>query len=273
MVDALALLSLYVEWGVDTALDEAPHDRFAESPPPTRRPDTPTTAPVNPSASAPATPRARIAAQSAAPTTESQIAAAETLAASCATVEALTEALRTFDGCALRQTATNTLLPRGPVGAAVMIIGEAPEAEEDRSGIALAGPTGDITKRMFQTIGLGIEDLAYAPVVPWRPPGGRPPSEVEVRICLPFVRRAMALLAPRRVVLLGATPARYILDTTTAMARLRGRWQPVPEAPGSTAIRALVIRHPAQFSASSAARREGWNDLLMLRADLDKETP
>jgi len=283
MAEALALLSLYLDWGVDTLLDETPHDRFTAPPESARH--TPPAAHHPEDRRTPSRPEPRHAPQrvqsgtqpdrsaTAAPDTAARIAAAQTLAASCTTLDALSDALSAFDGCALRQTATNTLLPRGPHNAPVMVIGETPEAEEDRSGQVMAGPAGEIGRRMFQTIGLGLEDIAYAPVVPWRPPGGRPPSDIELRICLPFLSRTIALLAPRRIVLLGSTPTRLLLGDTTQIARLRGRWQSLSHGPGQPAIPALVMRHPAQFAASSAARRDGWSDLLMLRAELDKEMP
>ncbi|GBQ70248.1 bacteriophage-type DNA polymerase [Ameyamaea chiangmaiensis NBRC 103196] len=262
MADALALLSLYLDWGVDTALDDQPHDRLQAA-------EVHAAPPVVPDATSPLPPQARTpkaASLRPTPTTDSLAGDALRRAAGCATIEALGAALRDFDGCALRQTATHTLAPTGAHGAPVMVVGEAPEAEEDRTGQLLDGPIGALTRRMFQTIGL--EAFSYAPVVPWRPPGGRPPSDIELRLCLPFLRRAIVLLAPRRLVVMGALPARVLLDDTPA--RLRGRWHAL-DAGGDTPVQALVMRHPGQFAASPAARRESWQDLLRLRAELDKE--
>jgi uracil-DNA glycosylase len=263
MQDAFALLSLCLEWGVDVALDEEPKDRFAVLPAVQQAPVAHSVArsAPRPAPSAPPAPAD---------------GGARTIAAACADLDALDGAIRNFDGCALRTTATHTLLAqratdhwRATAGR-VVIVSEVPEADEDRSGEVMAGPSGTLLARMLGSIALTREDVVVAPVLPWRPPGGRPASEAELQSCLPFVLRAITLLAPRRLVLMGNTPARLLLGTEAPMARLRGRWHSFAVEGLASAVPAMAMRHPAQLAASPVARRESWDDLLMLREDIDR---
>jgi uracil-DNA glycosylase family 4 len=110
-----------------------------------------------------------------------------------------------------------------------------------------------------------------APLIPWRPPGDRPPNSTELAICLPFVQRLIALLGPRRVVLLGALPARALLPQTASRRRSRGAWidAPVPGLPQS--IPTLPTFSPAELMRSPKDRRAAWADLRLLRRTLDAD--
>ena len=185
-MDALALLRLQTEWGADEALEEAPIDRLRSTgpPPALKRPlvvRAPAPEPPGPSAEA---------AQS---------------------LEALRAAIAGFAGCALRNTASNLVFADGNPAAGLLIVGEAPSAAEDRSGRAFDGPAGNYLERMLASIGLGREHALLTPLIPWRPPGGRPPNAGEITACLPFLHRLILLTAPRRMVLLGALPQRALL--------------------------------------------------------------
>jgi uracil-DNA glycosylase len=100
-----------------------------------------------------------------------------------------------FDGCVLRGTASHTILPEGDPGAGLVLVGEPPSADDDRSGMAFAGPAGEYLDRMLAAINLSRTQLMLTPLIPWRPPGDRPPSPTELAICLPFLHRLIALAA------------------------------------------------------------------------------
>ena len=158
-------------------------------------------------------------------------------AAAAATLDDLRAAIAAFDGCALRDTASHLVFAEGDPSADLLLIGEPPGADEDRGGTPFAGLGGAYLDRMLASIGLERSRLMLAPLIPWRPPGDRPPSPTELAICLPFLHRLIALLGPRRIVLFGALPARALLPQTASRRRPRGAWidAPIPGVPQSIA--------------------------------------
>ena len=195
---------------------------------------------------------------------------ARLLAARADTLAALEAAIAGFDGCALKRTATNTVIADGNPAAPVMIIGEAPGADEDRIGRPFVGRAGQLLDRMLAAIGLDREGVLITNVIYWRPPGNRTPTTDEIAACVPFVLRHIALVRPKVLVLAGGTAARALLPPGPGITRLRGRWfdlavpgldQPVPTLP---------MFHPSFLLRAPERKREAWRDLLALRARLDE---
>ncbi|MFQ3622879.1 MAG: uracil-DNA glycosylase [Acetobacteraceae bacterium] len=203
------------------------------------------------------------------------VADAERIAAAAATLAELREAFAAFEGCGLRDTATNFVFADGDASAPVMLVGEGPGAEEDREGLPFVGPSGRLLDRMLASIGLARGDggVYITNVLPWRPPGNRNPTDSEVALCLPFLRRHIVLAQPRLLVLLGGVPARSLLGTREGITRLRGRWRTL-ELPGLPApLPVLPTLHPAYLLRNPGAKREAWIDLLSLRRRLDAVAP
>ena len=181
-------------------------------------------------------------------------------------IDELREALLKFDGCALRQTAMNLVFADGNPLSSIMLIGEAPGADEDRQGKPFVGVSGQLLDNMLGSIGLDRTHVYISNVIFWRPPGNRSPTDAEIAACLPFVERHIALIKPKILVLLGGVAAKTILRTKDGITRLRGRWVDY-RLPGSNAedtIPCLPIYHPAYLLRQPAAKRQAWNDLLLL---------
>lgn len=194
---------------------------------------------------------------------------ADALAAEADSLEALLEAMRGFSGSPLRDTATNLVFADGIPGAPVMIIGEAPGADEDRLGKPFVGVSGRLMDRMMASIGLSrTSNLYVTNILPYRPPGNRTPSDSEVALFLPFVRRHIVLAAPRLVILCGGVAAKGLLQTREGITRLRGRWQQVIVEKDQI-IEALPSLHPAYLLRNPIAKREAWQDLLTLRRRIE----
>ncbi|MGC9269466.1 uracil-DNA glycosylase [Acidiphilium sp.] len=183
------------------------------------------------------------------------------------TLAALRAALERFDHCALKRTATQLVFADGSETARIMLVGEAPGAEEDRAGLPFVGPAGQLLDRMLASIGLDRSAVRIVNVVPWRPPGNRAPSDTEIAQCLPFLHRHIALVRPQRLLLLGAIAVRALVGGKEGITRVRGTWKTI-EIPGlDTPVRALPTYHPAYLLRQPAAKRAAWSDLLTLRQD------
>jgi uracil-DNA glycosylase len=257
---ALALLRWYVEMGADAAIGEAPQNRLLPHPEPVR-PATPSSPAARPAAAPPAA-----FVDSAAEGAQS----ARELAAGAATIAELAARVAAFDGCSLKLTATNTVFADGNPAAPVMIIGEAPGAEEDRTGRPFVGRAGQLLDRMLAAIGLDRGGVLITNVIYWRPPGNRTPTATEIATCLPFVLRHVALVRPKVLVLAGGTAAGALLPQGQGITRLRGRWFDLAVPGLDRPVPTLAMFHPSFLLRAPERKREAWHDLLALRARLDQ---
>ncbi len=232
-LDPLAALRLQAEWGADEAIGTAPLDRFA--PAPGVKPLLPPAAVVMP----PSMPQAE-------------------------TLDELHAALAAFDGCPLRATSTHTVRPDGNPQAGLVLIGEAPGSDDDRSGRAFSGEAGKLLDRVMRSIGLDRSAMLLTTVVPWRPPGNRKLSEGEIQACLPFLFRLLALTRPRHAILLGAIPARVLTGSSDPVRKLRGRWLDVKVPKTDLAVQSLAMPPIDQWLRGAAARQEVWRNLIQL---------
>lgn len=184
------------------------------------------------------------------------------------TVEALREELLCFEGCALKHTAMNLVFSDGNPQAKVMLIGEAPGEDEDRQGKPFVGVSGKLLDRMLGSIGLDRTSVYISNILFWRPPGNRSPTDAEIAACLPFAERHIALVKPQYLILLGGVAAKSLLRTKEGITRLRGRWTEYTPHIGrddTPAIHCLPIYHPAYLLRQPGAKRQAWNDLLLLK--------
>jgi uracil-DNA glycosylase family 4 len=259
---AAEALRWWIEAGVDIALDETPHDRFAESAA-LPAPKAVASAPAMVAAAARTSPAALVA-----PPDEAARSAGEA-ARAARTLDELRAALEAFQGCSLKATATQLVFADGAPEASIMLVGEAPGADEDRNGRPFVGRAGKLLDRMLASIGLDRTKVYIANVVPWRPPGNRTPTLQETTICLPFMMRQIALVNPRWLVCLGASATQTLLGTKEGITRARGVWREYANEDGR-AIPALPMFHPAYLLRQPSAKRWAWADLRKLRHAIDE---
>ena len=200
--------------------------------------------------------------------TSEGIATARELAAAATTLDELKDAIARFEGLSLKATATNLVFADGNPGARLMLIGEAPGAEEDRRGLPFVGASGQLLDRMLAAIGHDRTNCYITNIVNWRPPGNRKPSPAEMTLCLPFIERHIALINPALIVLLGDTAAKTLTNRTEGITRLRGKWFTWPKPDGAGTIPVLPTFHPAFLLRSPSQKREAWMDLLTAKKKL-----
>ena len=275
-----ALLDWYVLAGVDQAMDDAPRDRYREAAAATAAPAAVAREPVPEDVAPSSTPQPALAApQEPAPPPAPLLSpgdatwSAHEIAAACNSLDQLVAAVRAFDGCALKRTATNTVIGDGNPAARLMIVGEAPGAEEDRQGLPFVGPAGRLLDRMLASIGLDRSAVYITNMLPWRPPGNRSPTAEELAICQPFLERQIELIAPRILVLVGGIAAKALLGRREGITRLRGQRFPFSTPRLEGTIEATATFHPAYLLRTPSAKREVWRDLLAIEDKMkDGET-
>jgi uracil-DNA glycosylase family 4 len=246
-MDGLDLLRLQIEWGADEALEETPVDRLRAAPVATA--PQPRATPVGVTTTPAGTPVER----------------AIRAAALADSLGALKAAIAVFEGDPLRDMATNMVFATGDPDAGLLLIGGAPGADEDRSGTPFAGREGALLDQMLRAVGLKRETMLLAPLIPWRPPGGRVPNPGELQLYRPFLARLIALAAPSRIVLFGTLAASTVLGPVQ-----RGRtvgW--VEMTVEGRAMPVLAMPAMGDLLKTPARRKDAWAGMRLLRRALD----
>jgi DNA polymerase len=265
-MDVLAALQLQVEWGADEALDDQSIDRTAPSALP--RTDAAAASGTPPPPPAPPAP----ACAGPAPARPGIVSRAQRAADEAATIDDLRQALANFTDCPLAATATNLVFADGNPDAGLVFIGEAPGAEEDLAGRPFVGQSGKLLDRMLASIDLRRErDFLITNLIPWRPPGNRPPTDTELATCLPFLLRHLQLLKPRLIVTLGGLSTRMLTGKEEGIRRQRGRFQEISLSTVTGKLQLLPMYHPAYLLRTPGAKKEAWQDLIALRRRLDQK--
>ncbi|MBX9805419.1 MAG: uracil-DNA glycosylase [Alphaproteobacteria bacterium] len=186
----------------------------------------------------------------------------------CKTLADLRRVLEAFEGCPLKKTATNLVFADGNPSAKVMLVGEAPGADEDRQGVPFVGVSGQLLDRMLATIGLDRTSVYITNIVPWRPPGNRQPTPQEITVCKPFVEKHIALVSPTLLVLVGGVAMKTLFNTNDGIMRLRGTWQSYTSPELKDPIKAIATYHPSFLLRSPGQKAQSWLDLLMIKKAL-----
>lgn len=264
-----AILEWYVENGVDLAVDNAPHDRFAESV------ATPVRSAAHDSRSAPAptviaaptdkrqTDAPQIVAERPRPSViapDAAIAAAMATTAAACDLADLASRFSQFDHAPFRDTAEHFLFATGPLRARLMAFDAAPGAAEESEGSAFCGPRARLLANMLSAIGFNRENARLAYVAPWRPPGDKNLSPQETAIFAPFARRHIEFVRPEVLLLFGDAPVRALLATDAPASKLRGKWRDIDI--GGVSVRVMVFSSlDALLKSPAALKPAAWRDL------------
>lgn len=274
--EAAQLLAWYAEMGVDSAVEDEPQDRFAESaaasamsearasegrPQVSRERALPT---LERSAERPPL---VIPAAAATPSQDVAVADARARAREAKDLAELRAVLDTYEGVPLRKTATQLVFADGNPAAKVMFVGEAPGKDEDREGRPFVGRAGQLLDRMLAAIGMDRSSVYIANIVPWRPPGNRTPTPQESQLCMPFIQRQIELADPDVLVLLGGSSAAALTGSRDGILKLRGRWMEYDT--GTRKIKALATLHPAYLLRTPSQKKLAWRDFRSLKAALE----
>ena len=184
------------------------------------------------------------------------------------TLEELKLEIENFSGCSLKKTATNLVFADGNSKAKVMLIGEAPGEEEDKTGKPFKGQAGVLLDKMLNAIEQNRKNTYISNVIFWRPPGNRNPTEEEIKICLPFVLKHIELINPRILILAGAIATKAILKEDKGIIQLRGKWHDL-SLNNSDKIKTMPIFHPAFLLRQPSRKKDAWEDLKKIKKEIE----
>ena len=183
-------------------------------------------------------------------------------------------ALRIKDcrSCMLCQKRMRCVPGEGVLTPAVLVVGEGPGADEDRTGRPFVGRAGQLLDKMLAAISLSRTANCYiANAVKCRPPMNRTPMSDEVASCRTFLHEQIRILRPHFILAMGRTAANSLLHTNAPLASLRGTWFDYNES--GQAIPLLVTYHPSALLRDESLKRPAWEDLKVFRARLQKQLP
>lgn len=175
--------------------------------------------------------------------------------------EPLKKCVAECTACPLHKTRTQTVFGVGTQQAKLLIIGEAPGANEDLQGEPFVGRAGKLLDSMLLAIGLERQQIFIANILKCRPPNNRDPNPEEVATCTPFLNRQIALIQPTIMMAVGRIAAHYLLQTNIAMGKLRG----ILHNYGETKTPLIVTYHPAYLLRSPREKAKAYEDLLWLK--------
>ena len=180
-----------------------------------------------------------------------------------ATLAEIAEVVAGCQRCPLYATATNPVPGEGNPAAELVVVGEAPGANEDATGRPFVGQSGELLTKILAAISLKREDVFICNVLKHRPPGNRNPLPEEVVACSPYLVQQLELIRPKVIVAFGTFAAQTLLNTKLPIGKLRGsihRYHGVP---------LIVTYHPAALLRNPAWKRPTWEDVQLARRILD----
>ena len=178
----------------------------------------------------------------------------------------LSEQASACTACALHATRRNAVFARGSSTSPVMVVGEAPGEEEDKTGLPFVGRAGKLLDVMLASIGFPRDSVYICNVLKCRPPNNRNPLPNEIESCSGFLRSQIEIVAPKVLLAVGKFAAQTLAHSEESIGRLRGQIHTYRDVP------VVVTYHPAYLLRSPQATRIAWNDFQLLRQILDEQT-
>lgn len=183
------------------------------------------------------------------------------------TLEELAQQVANCQACGLCKTRKQTVFSAGIPGSDLMVIGEAPGADEDAQGEPFVGRAGQLLDKMLSAVDCSRTRNVYiANVLKCRPPGNRNPEALEISSCSPFLIQQVKINKPKAILLVGSFAIRTLLNTQEAVGKVRGRVHLVDL--GGAVIPAVASYHPAYLLRNPIEKRKSWEDLQLLRSIL-----
>jgi uracil-DNA glycosylase len=198
---------------------------------------------------------------------------AQAISASCTTLESLTQAFRQFDVNGLRRSAVQFSFLQIVEKARILVLLDRPRTEEEQEGGMVAGKQSILLHNMLKSINLSPtidqpgEVVSMGNMVPWRPPGNRNPNDIEIAMCMPFIKRALVLLKPSLILAMGTLPGKHLAGGGDSVAQQRGKWINVKHDGLDIPLLATFPLH--ELLNYPERKRHAWRDLLMFRERME----
>ena len=178
-------------------------------------------------------------------------------------LERLKKSINSIRNCSLKNNATNMVFSDGNPKSKIMLIGEAPGANEDKEGLPFVGRAGVLLDKMLASINLDRKKVYISNIINYRPPDNRRPTDEEIKRYLPFISKHIEIINPKIVVLLGSTAMNALIGNENVISKMRGKW--IEKKFGNCKTSVIITFHPAFLMRQPAQKKMAWIDLKMIR--------
>ncbi len=178
-------------------------------------------------------------------------------------LDSLKKTILEIKNCDLKKQAKNIVFSDGNPKSKIMLIGEAPGANEDAEGLPFVGRAGMLLDKMLAAINLDRKKVYISNIINYRPPENRRPTDEEIKRYLPFITRHIEIINPKILVLLGSTAMNALIGKDTVISKMRGKW--IEKKFGSCNTSVIITFHPAFLMRQPAQKKMAWIDLKMIR--------
>ena len=178
-------------------------------------------------------------------------------------LDLLKKSIVNLKNCDLKKQAKNIVFSDGNPKSKIMLIGEAPGANEDQEGLPFVGRAGQLLDKMLSAIDLNRKKVYISNIINYRPPENRRPSEEETKRYLPFIKRHIEIINPKILVLLGSTAMNALIENEVVISKMRGKW--IEKQFGNCRTSVIITFHPAFLMRQPGQKKMAWIDLKMIR--------
>jgi DNA polymerase len=178
-------------------------------------------------------------------------------------LEKLKRSIKNIKNCNLKNNATNMVFSDGNPKSKIMLIGEAPGANEDEEGLPFVGRAGALLDKMLAAIDLDRKKVYISNIINYRPPDNRRPSDDEINRYLPFITKHIEIINPKVLILLGSTAMNALIGSEVVISKMRGKW--IEKKFGNCKTSVLITFHPAFLMRQPTQKKLAWIDLKMIR--------
>ena len=175
----------------------------------------------------------------------------------------LKKSIAEIRNCTLKKNAKNIVFSDGNPKSKIMLIGEAPGANEDEEGLPFVGRAGALLDKMLAAINLDRKKVYITNIINYRPPDNRRPTDEEIKRYLPFITKHIEIINPKILVLLGSTAMNALIGNEIVISKMRGKW--IEKKFGNCKTSVIITFHPAFLMRQPAQKKMAWIDLKMIR--------
>ena len=178
-------------------------------------------------------------------------------------LEKLKKSIQNINNCSLKDNAKNMVFSDGNPKSKIMLIGEAPGANEDEEGLPFVGRAGVLLDKMLSAINLNRGKVYISNIINYRPPENRKPTDEEIQRYLPFITKHIEIINPKILVLLGSTAMNALIGSEVVISKMRGKW--IEKKFGNCKTSVIITFHPAFLMRQPAQKKMAWIDLKLIR--------
>ena len=175
--------------------------------------------------------------------------------------------INSIEDCSLKNNSNKIVIGDGNIDSPIMLIGEAPGLEEDKTGLTFMGDVGDLLKKMLIAINIKKENIYSSYAVNFRPPEDRKPTSIEIKRYSQFLQKHISIIGPKIIILMGSTAMESLTGLNSKISAERGKWKEVIVQ--NTTYNFIITFNPSYLLRVPENKKYSWEDLKIIQKKID----